>query len=203
VSESGTDEEIIVVWQSQGQDGSGFGIFGRGFDSSGVPDDGGEAQINVVTADNQVGPVFRFLRDEQREQLVVVWSSNLQDGDQYGVFGRSIDQRGNFSEDEFSVNVTTPFVQRAPQIAGAGQRFVVVWHSALQDGSQLGVFARRFVLPLTLDIDGDGEIQPLTDGLLVLRYEFGFRGATLVTGVVGSSCTRCDAPTIEEYLGSV
>jgi hypothetical protein len=54
-----------------------------------------------------------------------------------------------------------------------------------------------------LDIDGDGAVQPLTDGLLFLRYLFDFRGATLVTGAVGPDCTRCTAPEIESYIESL
>jgi hypothetical protein len=55
-------------------------------------------------------------------------------------------------------------------------------------------------LGLTLDIDGDGQLEPLTDGLLVLRYLFGFTGTTLTTGAVGLGCTRCDADAITPYL---
>ena len=33
-----------------------------------------------------------------------------------------------------------------------------------------------------LDIDGDGEAGPLTDGLLLIRYLFGFSGEALVAG---------------------
>jgi hypothetical protein len=51
------------------------------------------------------------------------------------------------------------------------------------------------------DIDGDGEFGPLTDGLLMLRFGFGFTGATLVSGAVDlANCTRCTAPLIEAYL---
>jgi DNA-binding beta-propeller fold protein YncE len=51
------------------------------------------------------------------------------------------------------------------------------------------------------DIDGDGEIDPLTDGLLQLRWQFGFTGATLVADAVDlANCTRCDAAAIEPYL---
>jgi hypothetical protein len=56
----------------------------------------------------------------------------------------------------------------------------------------------------TLDIDGNagfgGLPDPLTDGLLVLRYLFGFTGATLTTGAVGPNCSRCDASSIVSYL---
>ena len=41
---------------------------------------------------------------------------------------------------------------------------------------------------------------PLTDGLLALRFLFGFTGSTLTTGAVGQGCTRCDAAMIEPYL---
>ena len=49
-------------------------------------------------------------------------------------------------------------------------------------------------LGLQLDIDGDGELEPLTDGLLIARWLFGFRGATLTNNAVDlSDCTRCTA----------
>ena len=34
------------------------------------------------------------------------------------------------------------------------------------------------------DIDGNGDIDALTDGLLTLRYLFGLQGDTLINGVV-------------------
>ena len=40
------------------------------------------------------------------------------------------------------------------------------------------------------DIDGNGRIDALTDGLLLLRYLFGLSGNTLTTGVVGVGATR-------------
>jgi hypothetical protein len=56
---------------------------------------------------------------------------------------------------------------------------------------------------VTLDVDGNGTLGALTDGLLVLRYLFGFTGSTLTTGAVGGGCTRCDADTIVPYLDSI
>jgi hypothetical protein len=54
------------------------------------------------------------------------------------------------------------------------------------------------------DIDGDGQSEPLTDGLLLLRYLFSFTGAPLVTGAVDLvNCTRCTALTIEPYIESL
>jgi hypothetical protein len=52
----------------------------------------------------------------------------------------------------------------------------------------------------TLDIDGNGLVEALTDGLLVLRRLFGFSGPTLIGGALGNGCTRCDASSIANYI---
>jgi hypothetical protein len=79
--------------------------------------------------------------------------------------------------------------------------FVVVWLSGDQDGDDGGVFAQRFKVPAVLDIDGNGDTDALTDGLLVLRFLFGFTGTPLIGGAVDAvDCTRCDAGAIQGYL---
>ena len=50
------------------------------------------------------------------------------------------------------------------------------------------------------DIDGNGEIDALTDGLLTLRYLFGLQGDTLINGVVAVDATRKTAEEIEAHL---
>ena len=54
-----------------------------------------------------------------------------------------------------------------------------------------------------LDVDGNGSLNALTDGLLVLRYLFGLTGTTLTSGVVGSGCTRCEGGPIAAYLDTL
>ena len=51
-----------------------------------------------------------------------------------------------------------------------------------------------------LDIDGNGDIEPLKDGVLILRYLFGFRGDALINGAVGANPARSTAADIEAYL---
>ena len=51
-----------------------------------------------------------------------------------------------------------------------------------------------------LDIDGDGESKPLTDGLLLIRYLFGFSGDSLVSGAIGTDATRNTAEAVEAYI---
>jgi hypothetical protein len=189
---------FIAAWQSQ-QDGSSFGIIGRRFNSTGQPLRA-EFQINGHTPDTQGQPV---LLPMPGGAFVVVWHSNLQDSDDYGVFARAFKSAAEPNGNELRVNTTFAGSQRFPRAAANGQRFVVVWQSANQDGQFFGVFGRLFLLAHTLDVDGDGQVLPLTDSLLILRYTFGFRGATLITGAVGPQCSRCDAPSIEDYLDQI
>lgn len=51
-----------------------------------------------------------------------------------------------------------------------------------------------------LDIDGDGEAGPLTDGLLLIRYLFGFSGEALVAGAVGEGAQRQNSDDIVAYI---
>lgn len=51
------------------------------------------------------------------------------------------------------------------------------------------------------DIDGDGNVDALTDGILILRYMFTFRGNTLITNdVIGENARRTTAAEIENVL---
>jgi len=51
-----------------------------------------------------------------------------------------------------------------------------------------------------LDIDGNGESKALTDGLLLIRYLFGFTGDALTSGAIGDGATRETSEAIEAYI---
>ena len=59
------------------------------------------------------------------------------------------------------------------------------------------VHARSGPLPaadaanFSLDVDGDGSFLPLTDGILMIRYLAGSRGASLIDNAVNASGTLC------------
>ena len=53
------------------------------------------------------------------------------------------------------------------------------------------------------DIDGNGEVDALTDGLLLLRYLFGLDGDTLTAGVIGGGATLTDSAALETYLSTL
>ena len=53
------------------------------------------------------------------------------------------------------------------------------------------------------DIDGDGGVDALTDGLMLLRYLFGLRGATLISGATAVGADRSTAASVEAYIISL
>ena len=50
------------------------------------------------------------------------------------------------------------------------------------------------------DIDKNGEVDALTDGLVLLRYLFGLRGDALIAGVISYGAERTTAQDIEPYI---
>lgn len=132
---------FVVTWTSWSQDGSGRGILGQRFDSTGAPV-GSEFQVNTVTADDQLEASVTGLTDGG---FVVTWGSWLQDGSQWGIFGQRFDSGGVPVGSEFQVNTVTANDQESCSIAALQDGgFVVVWESWLQDGSQWGIFGQRF-----------------------------------------------------------
>jgi hypothetical protein len=131
---------FVVAWDSDGQDGSGYGIFGQRFSAAGAPL-GAEFQVNTFTTGNQVAP---YVASDDGGNFVVIWMSRGQGGDD--VFGRRFSAAGAPLGAEFQVNTfTATFVFSPPAIASdASGNFVVVWSSLGQDGSDWGVFGRRF-----------------------------------------------------------
>jgi hypothetical protein len=54
-----------------------------------------------------------------------------------------------------------------------------------------------------LDIDADGNVDALTDGLIILRYLFNLRGDNLVNGAIGENAMRTEAADVEAYIQSL
>lgn len=136
--------EFVVVWESDGQDGSASGVFGRRFDATGVPLSG-DFRVNTYTTSLQEYPDVTSTHDGG---FVVVWSSRDQElpgegGDE--VYLQRYDSSGDPLGPEVRVNSETEDHQSFPAVSSdpAGT-FVVAWRSRNQDGSGSGVFGQHF-----------------------------------------------------------
>ena len=56
---------------------------------------------------------------------------------------------------------------------------------------------------IQLDVDGDGEVTALTDGLLIIRSLFGFSGPSLSAGAIATDALRTDGPAVATYLETI
>ena len=54
-----------------------------------------------------------------------------------------------------------------------------------------------------LDIDQNGQIDALTDGILILRDLFGITGETLIIGALAENATRINSQEISDYLKTI
>jgi hypothetical protein len=138
---SDTDGNFVIVWNSHGQDGSAYGIFGQRYDSAGESL-GSEFRVNSFTSYDQTHPSVAAAADGD---FVVVWDSFHQDLSGWGVFGQRYDSAGGKLGSEFRVNSYTTNHQQYPSLASdASGNFVVVWSSYGQDGSTFGIFGQRY-----------------------------------------------------------
>jgi len=143
--------DYVVVWSSIGQDGSGWGVYGQRYSSTGVAQ-GTRTCVTTTTAGDQLDPSVAM---DSAGDYVITWSSSGQDGSGWGIYGQRYSACGMAQGGEFRVNNTTAGDQTHARVAMDGTgNFTVVWQSYGQDGSGWGVFARRYSnlgLPLTCE----------------------------------------------------
>ncbi|NOT15864.1 MAG: calcium-binding protein [Methylotenera sp.] len=135
------DGGFVVTWQSNGQDGALYGVYGQRYDAAGNAQ-GAEFQVNSYTVSNQSYANVTALADGG---FVVTWRSNGQDTSNYGVYGQRYDATGVPQGGEFIVNTYTLDNQQVPSVTAlAGGGFVVTWESEGQDGEGYGIYAKRY-----------------------------------------------------------
>jgi hypothetical protein len=142
---------VIVAWESSGQDGSLRGAYAQRFAASGIPA-GGEFRVITYTTFDQAAPVVTA---DAAGNFVVTWQSNVQDGSGLGVFAQRYTAAGSPSGGEFRVNTQTSSEQSNPAVAcDPAGNFVIAWQGNGQDGSGYGIFAQRFNLIVPVELQG-------------------------------------------------
>ena len=140
---------FVVVWASQNQDGSAYGVFGQRFAATGAPV-GVEFRVNTFTTSTQDMP---SVTNDSAGNFVVTWLSDSQNGSFAGIFGQRFDGTGAPLGPEFRVNTYTTSSQSYPSVASdALGNFKVVWQSDFQDGSNAGVYGQRFNMMVPVEL---------------------------------------------------
>jgi hypothetical protein len=135
---------FVVVWTSDEQDDSSWGVFGQRYFSSGIPV-GPEFRVNSHTTDLQGYPSVAF---EPSGNFLVVWQTGICFPDpppclQTDISGQRFAGSGDPLGPEFRVNTYTMGFQVFPSVAGDSSGFIVVWESQ-NDPTRTGVFGQRY-----------------------------------------------------------
>ena len=113
----------------------------RVFDDEGLPTKP-PLLVNEYTEQGQMPTGLASFADGS---MVVVWSSNGQDGDGWGAYGRVVSADGDFLTDEFQVNTYTTSEQTPSAVVTfADDTFIVVFESSSQASGGWDIFAQRF-----------------------------------------------------------
>jgi hypothetical protein len=205
VSDSGTS---VIVWYGSGE-GDTLGIFGRRFAADGTPM-GGEFRVNTVTVEEQDDCAVAM---NGSGAFVVVWESDLQDGDEEGIFARRYDASGTpLDLVEIQVSTVSTDRQLDPNVAMADDgRFVVVWEAFPNfDGSAGAVYARLFGadgIPTTGNIlvnstTFDGQRDPVVamwpDGGFAVAWESASQDFETTWGIIARVFDDTGAATTAE-----
>jgi hypothetical protein len=134
---------FVAVRSSTG-DGDGTGIFARRYDSEGALQSD-TFQVNTLTEGDQRAPQVAF---NENGGFVVAWSGPAASGppgDAEEILVRRYDAAGSPLGAELQANTWTTGAQTLPSVAKAADgAFVVLWESAGQGGSTVGLAGQRF-----------------------------------------------------------
>lgn len=139
----------LIVWQSKGQDGDGFGIYGQWLDFSGQKK-GQEFRINSFTANDQKAPAVAI---DGMGRAIVAWQSYGQDGSDWGIYSTILEPVAGEVYDtvpngDRQVNDASVGMQKNPSIAAATNgTYVIVWEAIdpiAGDDASLDIYSKLF-----------------------------------------------------------
>jgi hypothetical protein len=127
---------FVVTWESEGQDGSGRGIYAQRFGSDGTPFNS-EFRVNTYTTGSQSRPAIAC---DSAGCFFIAW--NTADASGSGVAGQMY-FGGQALEPEYRVNTYMTGNQGRPTV-GLIPEFdhIIAWDSPGQDGSGSGVYGQ-------------------------------------------------------------
>ncbi len=140
-----SDDSLVILWQSGGQDSSGYGVYHRRFLSNGSPIDSSDVLVNL--AQQYMSQHLAEVAVLSNDNYVVTYTSTYQgdDTDGDGVFQSVYDSAGNAVVSDVLVNTYIDGAQEASHVAAlTDSGYIVVWNSYPQDGSGYGVYFQQY-----------------------------------------------------------
>jgi hypothetical protein len=197
---------FVVTWESYGQDGDGYGVYGQAYSAAGTAV-GSEFRVNGYTTGSQASPSVTGLSGGG---FVVTWKAD--DGDNYGIYGQLYSAAGSAVGSEFRINTYTTDSQTDPTVASlSGGGFVVSWISAGQDGDQDGVYGQLYsasgsavgsefrINTYTTDSQWAPKVAALSGGGFVATWASSLQDGDQ-QGIYGQAYSASGSPVGSEFL---
>ena len=133
--------DFVVTWQSQEQDGDGYGIYQQRFNADGTKH-GSENRVNLASARDQTHADITALSNGG---YVVTWETVGKNNTAGEIRARVFDADGDMLGKELRVNTHTNSEQLDPSVAVLKNgRFVIAWQSYDKDGDEGAICQRIF-----------------------------------------------------------
>jgi hypothetical protein len=129
--------DFVITWSSNGQDGSGWGVYAQRYNSLGCAA-GGEFLVNTTTAGDQM---YSSVAMDASGNFTITWSSNSYDGHGWGVYGRQYTAAGTSYGSQFQISAGNAGNEQFASIAmnSAGQA-VIGWTASGSSSTPTGVY---------------------------------------------------------------
>ena len=138
------DGSFVVTWTDLNGVGGSADVYAKLYNADGSAK-GGEFLVNTTTTGDQM---YSSVAMDANGGFVVVWSSQGQDGDGWGVYGQRFDASGTAVGAEFQISTDVGDQMFARVAIDGDGDFAVVWQGR-SEGGNWNVFGQRF------DSDGD------------------------------------------------
>lgn len=174
---------FVVVWESDAEDASGYGIYGKIYGPAGQTPIS-LSRINAITTNDQrMGDVTAL----SNGNFVVTWQTLQEDGVNADIYARIYTNTGSVVTSEFKVS-SSVFGEEDPSVSDLGNgNFVIVWKSKESSGSTLynikgqifdqagnkvdSEFQVNTCATCTADIQRNPFVIGLTNGNFVVSWE--------------------------------
>ncbi|MEM6273506.1 MAG: hypothetical protein AAF998_29140, partial [Bacteroidota bacterium] len=199
---------FVVVWESFAEDGDDFGIYAQRF-SAGGSANGSPFLVNSTTADAQSFPDVAM---DASGNFIIVWMSENQDLDGWGVYAQRYNSSGATVGSNFQVATTSTGNQRQPKVAmNASGQHVITWMDENLDASSYGIYFALYsaanavvvgetaVNTTTNDYQGYPDVGMAADGSFAIVWQSKDQDGS-GNGIYGQLFTAAGATSGSEFL---
>lgn len=143
------DGTFLAAWRTEASvEGDEQGIYARVIRANGRPAGG----VIRIDEGSESAPGAPALAVSESGTVLIVWSACCDAGDDFGVFGRVLDEELELQSSVLTLNATEARSQNRPVVAAGGPDFLVAWQSETEEFA--GPYRQRRIRGQVVTADG-------------------------------------------------